>query len=274
MNKKLSIITVNYNDKAGLEKTINSVKQQTWQDFEYLIIDGGSTDGSVDIVNKYKNEFAHCISEPDNGVYNAMNKGIRLATGDYLYFLNSGDVLNDKDVLKNVIVQINNDFDIYYGDLFYREENELVYWKHPEKLSFLFFLRENINHQACFIKRNLFEKIFFYNETHKIISDWEFLIYAICKENVPYKHLKMIISIYDTTGISSSPYNRDAIHEDKTKILNRLFPLFIEDYKGISELQLKRVKQFLFIKEHKIAFKLLKGFMNLILLFLPKFKNH
>ncbi|GGI22895.1 glycosyltransferase family 2 protein [Pedobacter mendelii] len=273
MNKKLSIITVNYNDKAGLEKTINSVKQQTWQDFDYFIIDGGSTDGSADIVNIYKNEFAHCISEPDNGVYNAMNKGIRLATGDYLLFLNSGDSLKSYTTLQEIEVYLNNEKDIYYGDANYQEKDGDVIRTYPDKLSFSFFYKHNLSHQATFIKRNLFENIFFYNENHKIVSDWEFFIYAICKKNVTYKHINQVICNYDTQGISSIINNHELMNIERDKTLQKHFPLFIEDYRTISNLNLKRFRQFTFIKNYPFAFKILKGFMNLILMFLPKFKN-
>ena len=98
---ELSIITINLNNCAGLQKTLDSVFAQTFTDYEYLVIDGGSTDGSAELIKKQENKFVYCVSEKDNGIYHAMNKGIRKATGDYLLFLNSGDYLVNDEVLSN-----------------------------------------------------------------------------------------------------------------------------------------------------------------------------
>ena len=99
---KLSIITVNLNNKAGLQKTIESVFSQTFTDYEYLVIDGGSEDGSKELIKKYENKFVYWVSEKDKGIFNAMNKGILKASGEYLLFLNSGDYFYDSAVLDDV----------------------------------------------------------------------------------------------------------------------------------------------------------------------------
>lgn len=273
MSKKLSIITVNYNDKNGLQKTIESVINQSWLDFEFIVIDGASTDGSSDILTQYQDQLTYAISEPDHGVYNAMNKAIKIARGDYLIFLNSGDTLNDQNVLENMEKHLDQNFEIYYGDANYLEKDGECKRTYPEKLSFSFFLEHNLSHQASFIKRNLFNEIFLYNENYKIVSDWEFFIYAICKQNISYKHLDLVICKYDTSGISSVLDNHKLMHQERRATIEKYFPLFIDDYNSITELKSKRFKQFTFIKGHSIAFKILKGFMNLILAFLPKFKN-
>ena len=111
---KYSIITVNYNNKNGLEMTIKSVLGQTCKDFEYIIIDGGSTDGSVEVIKKYASRIDYWVSEPDKGVYNAMNKGIRKATGDYLNFMNSGDAYHSTSALE-IIAGLHSDDDIIIG---------------------------------------------------------------------------------------------------------------------------------------------------------------
>ena len=113
---KISIITVNYNDKDGLEKTIKSVLNQENTVFEYLVIDGNSADGSKDVIEKYKDKIDYWVSEPDSGIYNAMNKGILAATGDYLLFLNSGDWLYENDSIANVDKLILESKDIYFGN--------------------------------------------------------------------------------------------------------------------------------------------------------------
>lgn len=273
MSKKISIITINYNDENGLKKTIDSVVNQTWQNFEFIVIDGDSNDGSKAIIDSYKSVFTHAVSEPDAGIYHAMNKGIALSKGEYLLFLNSGDILVDENTLLKTQEYLNGNKSIYYGDIIYQEKDRQRQRVLPDELTFLFFLEHSLSHQATFIQHNLFEVIFLYNETYKIVSDWEFFIYAICKQNVSYQHIPLFITIYDTTGISSIKDNHPLMYKERKQTLDKYFPTFINDYQSITELGSKRTKQFLFIGKHKIAWKLLKGFMNLILLFLTKPKQ-
>lgn len=268
MSTKISIITINYNDRLGLEKTINSVTSQTWQDFEFIVVDGNSNDGSKDVIETHKHHFAAYVSEPDSGIYNAMNKGINMAKGAYLLFLNSGDILFDEHTLQHAQGYLDGNCGIYYGDLVYEEQHKQRKRVLPDQLTFLFFLEHSLSHQASFIKKTLFHEIFMYNETYKIVSDWEFFIYAICKENVSYKHIPLFITIYDTNGISSNKDNYELMFKERHQTIEQYFPTFITDYKSITALGSKRTKQFLFIGKHKIAWKILKGFMNIILLFL------
>jgi glycosyltransferase involved in cell wall biosynthesis len=270
MSSKISIITINYNDKNGLQKTIASVTSQIWQDFEFIVIDGNSNDGSKDVIEANEHALTHYVSEPDSGIYNAMNKGIRLASGTYLLFLNSGDILLDQHTLQNAQEYIDDNYGIYYGDVIYQHPDKQRKRILPEKLTFLFFLEHSLSHQASFIKKDLFDKIFYYNETYKIVSDWEFFIYAICKMNVSYKHIPLFITIYDVAGISSLKDNYPLMLEERNQILCKYFPAFIDDYQSITALGSKRTKQFLFIGKHKLAWKVLKGMMNIILLFLKK----
>lgn len=273
MIKKISIITVNYNNKDGLKKTIDSVVNQTWKDFEFIIIDGNSNDGSKDIIQEYRHSISYALSEPDTGIYNAMNKGIKAANGNYLLFLNSGDILLDSNTLEKANELINGDYDIYYGDIVYDEIAKREIRTFPKKLNFNFFYLHNLSHQASFIKRSLFDDIFYYNEEFKIVSDWEFFIYAICNRNASYHHMNIVICIYDGTGLSSNLNNHKLMHEERSTTIARYFPLFAEDYEKLIELNSKRFKQFAHIKTHKVAWEILKGLMSLILLFLPKQKN-
>ena len=149
----ISVITINYNDKLGLEKTIKSVTNQTLRNFEYIIIDGGSNDGGGEVIEQYKDKIDYWISEPDKGIYNAMNKGIRNATGDFVIFLNSGDIFHDNQVLFKIDSLICNDFDIYYGDIIVKKTNSQRLKKYPDQLSFSYFYTNALCHQACFIKR-------------------------------------------------------------------------------------------------------------------------
>ena len=133
---KLSIITVNYNNKAGLQKTIDSVVCQTWRDFEWIVIDGGSTDGSKELIEQYQQHFAYWCSEPDKGVYNAMNKGISKAKGEYLNFMNSGDCFYNEYSLSYFHAVYNPSIDVFYADAdFIDEKGCLVYeMRFPDKI--------------------------------------------------------------------------------------------------------------------------------------------
>lgn len=270
---KLSIITINYNDKEGLKKTIESVINQTWQDFEFIVIDGGSTDGGTQVIEQFKDRIDYWVSEPDKGVYSAMNKGIKVAQSEFLIFMNSGDTFYNEKVLEEIENQLTDDYDIYYGDYYRVKSNSIKKKTYPEKLSFSFFYSGTLSHQSSFIRRKLFHDIFLYNEDYKIASDWEFFIYAICHKNVPYKYLKTTISNFDFTGISSIAKHRHVSNDERRKTLEKYFPLFINDYILVSELNSKRARQFFYIQGFSSAWKILKGFLNIVMLFLPKSKK-
>lgn len=268
MSKKLSIITINYNDKQGLQKTIESVINQTWKDFEFIVIDGNSTDGSVALIEQYSNEINYWVSEIDTGVYHAMNKGIKIANGEYLLFLNSGDFLVDNNILNQVVNKLDNNVSIFYGNLFYSELGKrIALWTPPNELSFSYLLNFSLPHPASFIKKELFFKYFLYNESLQIVSDWEFFIFCLCKMNEPYKHLDIVISDFDNGGISSKKENLEKIEKEKTKTLMNHFPLFKTDYLIINEYNSKRNKQFNLIKKSKLSWKILKGLLNFLMLF-------
>lgn len=270
---KISIITINYNDKIGLEKTIKSVLDQTYNDFEFIVIDGGSNDGSKELIEEYQDEISYWVSEPDKGVYNAMNKGIRIATGDFVIFMNSGDRFNSNTIIAEITPEFNSKFDIYYGNNYKETESSKRLKTYPEKLSFSFFYSSSLNHQSTFIRKSLFEKHFYYNENYKIVSDWEFFIYVICHENVGYKYLNKTISVYDFTGISSNPKFSVLLQKEKKISFQKYFPTFIDDYKHVNELNSKRFLQFQHVKKHNIAWKFLKAFLSIQLLFLPKISD-
>lgn len=270
MPKKISIITVNYNDEKGLKLTMDSLFRQTWQDFEYIVIDGGSKDGSKAVIEKYQDKITHWVSEPDKGIYNAMNKGIRAATGDYLFFLNAGDYLYESTTLDKVQKGIDGAKDFYYGSVVFKEPEKETVVTYPATLSFHFFTYNCVCHQTSFLRRSLFEEHFYYNEDLKIVSDWEFLIYTICQKNISYERLDVIVSYYDFTGVSSRPESEPQMLAERTMVMEKYFSRFIDDYAAMDELKSKRMRQVLHIRKHKTAWKLLKGWVNILLLFLPK----
>jgi glycosyltransferase involved in cell wall biosynthesis len=270
---KISIITINYNDKKGLEKTIKSVFNQTFRDFEFIVIDGGSTDGGKEILEQNSDKIDYWVSESDNGIFNAMNKGIKVAIGEFLIFMNSGDTFFNEKVLEQMEKDLIDDYDIYYGDYYRVNNNSTKKRTFPEKLSFSFFYSRSLSHQSTFIRRKLFFDIFLYNEEYKIASDWEFFIYAICKKNVPYKYINLPISKFDFTGISSIAKYKNLAKEERIQSINKYFPLFADDYILVSKLNSKRFKQIFHIQSYSKAWRFLKIMISITLLLLPKIKK-
>lgn len=225
---KLTIITVNLNDKAGLERTLRSVAAQTYQDFEHIIVDGLSKDGSQDL---FINNPAvdNWLSEKDKGVYDAMNKGISLAKGEYLLFLNSGDSLFAHDSLATVIPHLNA-IDLVYGNLCLGDPADANLFTPPAVLTFDYLAVSSLPHPASFIKRELFDKYGRYELDYKIVADWVFFVKTIARENISYKHIEQVISVFYLNGMSSNPQNGEQIMEERTHALNEQFPIFYHDY--------------------------------------------
>ncbi|GAB3195616.1 glycosyltransferase involved in cell wall biosynthesis [Pontibacter aydingkolensis] len=235
---KISIITINYNNALGLEKTIVSILSQKCINYQYIIIDGESIDGSVDIIRKYQNDVCYWKSEPDNGIYNAMNKGIFAAKGDYILFLNSGDTLDNENTLNTIASTLKGE-DIIYGDLIIKEDEKSWRKSYPDKLTFKFFLKESLPHPATFIKKDLFNRIGLYNESFKIVSDWEFFLLAINKFNCSYKHVPFIVSHFTLDGISSKEEFRAVRIKESEEVFSLHFPTFVEDYKDLHDVTLE-----------------------------------
>ncbi len=225
----LSIITINYNNRLGLLKTMQSVVEQSYKNFEYLIIDGGSDDGSLEDILNYEHCLSFWCSEKDKGVYNAMNKGIVKATGEYLLFLNSGDLLLDNQTLSK-IVPLLKDYSIIYGDLIFRSDTKDILQTYPDSLDINYLFYYSLGHPASFIRRELFKERL-YSEDLKIVSDWEFFFHKIILDKVSYKHINQVISVFDTSGVSS---NLEKCKKEQEEALKRVFPgelyVMIEEY--------------------------------------------
>jgi glycosyltransferase involved in cell wall biosynthesis len=202
---KLSIITINKNNAAGLEKTIQSVIQQTFSDYEYIVIDGASDDGSVDVIKKYAEKITYWISEPDIGIYNAMNKGIRAAHGEYCLFLNSADCLIEAATMENVFAEIAGleEADVYYSDMMDSKGALITY---SADLTVYSLLKRPISHQNSLIKRGLFFEHGLYNENYRIVSDYEFWLKEMWIHQIRFIHLKVKIALFDRDGASSVAY--------------------------------------------------------------------
>jgi len=213
--KILSIITINKNNVTGLEKTIQSVICQTFTDFEYIIIDGASDDNSVEIIKKYADKIDSWVSEPDTGIYNAMNKGIRKAQGKYCLFLNSGDWLINNTTLTEVFDEISHteEAGIYYTDCI--ATNHPLF-QPPKSIDINYIVVHNLNHQNTLIKRSLFIEHGLYNEKFRITSDYEFWLKEFWIHKTKFIYINTKIAIYDSFGISSLT-NYDSELEDSVR---------------------------------------------------------
>ena len=228
---KFSVITVNYNNFDGLKKTAESILSQTWKNFEWIIIDGGSTDGSREYIinlndNLDKNEWnpiSYWCSEPDKGIYNALNKGIRHCKGEYISCMNSGDTFFSEETLKLVFFKNYSDTVLYGDALFeYSDYNEIR--KYPNSMSFKWLYNETINHQASFcraevLKRNLFD------ENYKIMSDRKLWL-ELYLSGYSFKHIPLIIARYDHSGISAT--NEEKWLVEYQKLHDEIIPHYIQ----------------------------------------------
>ena len=261
---KYSVITINYNNEDGLRKTIESVVNQTCKEFEYIIIDGGSTDSSVDIIKKHAAQLTYWISEKDNGIYHAMNKGVAQAQGDYLIFMNSGDCFHSSDVLK---VVTENKEDIICGRMLKGGSNQPSGHNKPT-ITLVDLMRGSLPHQAMFIKRELLVK-HPYDEKYKILSDWKFCIETIVFDNCSFRNIDTIVADYDTSGISTN--SNGLLPKERELILKELFPpRIITDYQRLTPVDDELLDQALKLTQTVGARKLVKKISNIILRFINK----
>lgn len=241
---KLSIITVNYNNREGLQRTIDSVVSQTFRDFEWIVIDGGSTDGSKELIKQYADHFSYWVSEPDKGIYNAMNKGILKATGEYIMFLNSGDQLLTDCTLSESFSKKWNE-DILYGDALYNFTSGKWKYKTPATITANYLINNGtiLHSGGSFIKRQLFIDYGVYDENLRIVADWKFFIQAIVCGTATTKHLNITLSLYDVTGISTT--NQKLVQQEHDLVLAQMFsPPIISSFQQLSYLE-KENKQML-----------------------------
>lgn len=235
----ISIISVNLNNSKGLSKTLLSVFEQTYKDIEFIVIDGGSTDQSISVIKNYQYRIDFWTSEPDKGIYHAMNKGIQQAKGDYCLFLNSGDWLTSPTVLEEVF-STNPTADIVSGDVYFFDtvQNKIKWHvQSPEKLTAKTLFLGTLPHQATFIKRELFSKVGPYNENLKIASDWLFWVEALLQYGCSYEHFSGVLSYFNMDGISCNPNTDSLPKKEQLQILNDKYPLFIEDYNQLANLE-------------------------------------
>ena len=223
----LSIITINYNNLEGLRSTIDSVMNQHFRDVEYIMIDGGSTDGSRELIETNAQQFSYWISEKDGGIYDALNKGIEQAKGKYCMFLNSGDFLLRNDVLDNAFAIIRQqELDVYYGDIeLMFADGQKTIQHHAPVLDLHFLEKRTLNHQASFIKRTLFEELGQYNTGYSLAADYAFYLEAFLKGK-QFCYINDVMVHYKRDGISST--NMSAYLQQMNTIWNKLVPLPVQ----------------------------------------------
>lgn len=271
---KLSIITINRNNAEGLRKTIESVVSQTYIDFEYIIIDGASTDESVDVIKEYADKITFWVSEPDKGIYNAMNKGIMKAKGEYLLFLNSGDWLVDKDVIHSILDE--NHEDILVGNVYFVYKNEMlannyigIYSNdHAEtNISSLDLIFGVLPHNACFFKKKLFDLYGLYDESLKIVSDWKFMLDVVVFKNATTKCFrKVFVTNFDAYGVSA--VESELYKNEREQVLNEFFSkTILLDYKDYYQLHTdmqgnaKRYNEYMKLRSNKFYLFFIKLFL-------------
>lgn len=219
---KISIITPTLNSEKDLEACVLSVAGQTYENKEHLIIDGKSTDNTIDIIKKYAEKYPHLrwISEKDGGIYEAMNKGVDMAGGEWVYFLGSDDVFFDNNVLESLFNnQTLNDLDLVYGNVLWGNTGDL----YAGKFSTLKLMQKNICHQAIFLKKELFKKIGNFDTKYKALADYVFNIKWFSDESIKYKYIKNIIAKYNPCGHSSSHKDIEFL-SDRDSIIDKYFP--------------------------------------------------
>ena len=228
---KISIITVCKNPGESIKRTVESVLSQTYKDIEYIIVDGASTDGTVegirDAVHTYTGEHAGSpllkfVSEPDMGIYNAMNKGIGLATGDVIYFLNAGDRLFNESVVEKVMNEfVQSGADFIYTDIFCEDERS-GYVKKFDRVDRYFLFRDCISHQASFYKKEVFEKIGHFDEEYKLAADYDSLMKMWNDNKIRKKYLNTVSAFYNLKGVSS--LSKENVVKERKSIQKKRFP--------------------------------------------------
>ncbi len=221
-----TIITVCLNIASTIRRTCESIVNQTFQDFQWIVVDGASTDGTLDILKEYSSRINILISEPDKGIYNAMNKGIKLATGEYINFMNGGDEFYNNAVLQKV-VDTEPTADVIYGDIMVNTGKTLYLHRNQRLLCPKSLYKQTISHPASFVKRSIMLRYRF-DESFKIAADYDFFTKIYFRKKYTFKRLDITIAIFYLDGISST--NIIVTQQENTKIRLKYY-CFIQRYK-------------------------------------------
>ncbi|MCC5612603.1 glycosyltransferase [Nostoc sp. CHAB 5834] len=250
---RLSVITVNLNNLLGLQRTLNSLFSQTFTDYELIVIDGGSTDGSIAFLEQHDSRITRWTSETDRGIYHAMNKGIKVAVGKYCLFLNSGDWLVTNTTLERVFTR-DSQADIVSGDVYFFDTiNNVIKWHvpSPDEFTAKTLFLGTLPHQATFIRRNLFDRFGLYNEQLKIASDWLFFFTTLLENDCSYQHHNEPVAYFSMDGISCDPKTNSLPRQEKLNLLQKKYHRYLPDYQHLDELE-KQHKEWIQSREYAV----------------------
>jgi len=223
---RVSVITVCKNSESTIEKAAKSVISQTYENREYIIIDGGSTDRTLDIIRKHEDKVDVLLSEPDSGIYNAMNKGIARSSGDVLFFLNSDDYFHDDQVLSDIIDEFRKDSEVkvVYGNVVMYDGGSEKLVKH-DKVTRKYFYKNTICHQALFAKKEVYEIVGKFREKYKIHADTDWLMRAYFESGntIKFKYVDRKVCFFSAGGICSDPVNAEKYKYDRQEISAEYF---------------------------------------------------
>jgi glycosyltransferase involved in cell wall biosynthesis len=219
----ISIITINKDDSEGLKRTFASIRGQEGPSFEYVVIDGASNDGSVDEIQRNLDIVDSWVSEPDSGIYAAMNKGVKRSSGEYCLFLNSGDLLARPDTLSRIEAALSRDVDVLYSDTLIEEDGRERLSRNPRNLSPGYFLVNTLNHQNTVIKKSLLVEQGLYREDFKIASDWYLFMKASAERPIRFKFLPWPIVKYQSDGISATAAGSAINMKERAQGISEIF---------------------------------------------------
>lgn len=227
---KVSVITVNFNNCTGLEATLkSSVNQKRFDDFEIIVIDGGSSDGSKDVIKQYESHIGYWVSEPDKGIYNGMNKGIKASRGEYIIFMNSGDCFFDDMVLWKVFCNNKPKSDIVCGNFFDGGKIHIM----PKVVTAMYMFNDSLCHQAVFLNASML-KANLYDESYKITADWAQMFDALVLHDASYEHVDATVCTLQDGGVSRIRWKQladERVHHKKEVLPRRIY----EDYHSFSQ---------------------------------------
>ena len=201
---RISIITASLNAAAHIERAIQSVAAQTYPHIEHVIIDGGSTDGTLQIIERHRDSRGYFVSEPDRGIYSAMNKGIKAATGDVFFFLNADDCLCDEQVVEDVtsVFDAAPDLEVVYGNLVWDLSGKMVRKKQPSTITRASLAAATILHQTVFARKHVFDATDGFSERYKVVSDYDWMMKVFIRDGRKYRYYDRDIAVMGTQGLS------------------------------------------------------------------------
>lgn len=267
MKHRLSIITINRNNAAGLQKTMESVFSQTCKDFEYIVIDGASTDGSAEYIRAHADQLTYWVSEKDSGIYNAMNKGVRAAKGEYLLMLNSGDFLVDDRVIERILPELDGT-DIVQGNNIEEREGGVYRNRGFGKSDIDLFdvMKGFFLHQASFCRRDLFEKYGYFDESYRIAGDTKFFMNCLGVHGATFKYVDIDVSNFDCNGISAKPSYKwnDPTKSEYMRIVRELFPERMFEFMAEND---KKIRLYDYLHKHTWVWNLVMAVTHFAKLF-------